>query len=45
MSEFVLKGYTSGDAADGYRKGMEASLRTYNMLGEKQDLIMRVANK
>jgi hypothetical protein len=45
MSEFILKGYTSGDAANWYRKGMESSLRTYNMYGEKQDLIMRVANK
>jgi len=45
MSEFILKGYTSGDAADWYGKGMESSLRTYNMLGERQDLIMRVANK
>lgn len=45
MSEFTLKGYTSGDAAEWYRKGIESSLRTYSMLGDKQDLIMRVSNK
>ncbi|SDM19434.1 SusD/RagB family nutrient-binding outer membrane lipoprotein [Kriegella aquimaris] len=45
MSEFILKGYATGDAADWYSKGIASSLQTYNMLGEKQDLILRVANK
>ena len=45
MSEFIVKGYTGGDAIDWYSKGIESSLRTYTMLGEKQDLILRAGNK
>lgn len=45
MSEFILKGYTGGDASDWYLKGIESSMETYNMLGEKQDLTLRVGNK
>ncbi|BDD11447.1 hypothetical protein FUAX_38790 (plasmid) [Fulvitalea axinellae] len=35
MSEFSLKGYVGGDYKDWYNKGVEASLRTYNMWAEK----------
>ncbi len=45
MSEFILKGYTSGSADEWYNKGVESSLKTYNMLGVKGDLTMRVAGK
>lgn len=45
MAEFVLKGYTTGDAAEWYNKGIQSSMTTYNMLGERQDLRLRVANK
>jgi len=45
MSEFTLKGYTSGNAEEWYTKGIESSINTYNMIGEKGDLTLRVANK
>lgn len=45
MSEYILKGLTTGDAEDWYNRGVESSLRTYDMLGSKQDLTLRVANK
>jgi hypothetical protein len=45
MSEFILKGYISGNAKDWYEKGVRSSLKTYNMIGTKGDLTLRVAGK
>lgn len=45
MSEFILKGYTAGDAENWYTKGVESSLTTYDMIGDKQNLDMAVAGK
>ncbi|HUH46003.1 MAG TPA: SusD/RagB family nutrient-binding outer membrane lipoprotein [Arenibacter sp.] len=45
MSEFILKGYTTGNAEDWYIKGIRSSIKTYNMIGEKGDLALRVAGK
>ncbi|MDB4584263.1 SusD/RagB family nutrient-binding outer membrane lipoprotein [Draconibacterium sp.] len=45
MAEFILKGYTSGDEEDWYNKGIASSIRTYNMIGTKGDLTLRVAGK
>lgn len=45
MAEFILKGYTNGNAEEWYEKGVESSLRTYNMIGERGDLIVKVASK
>ena len=45
MSEFILKGYISGNAEEWYNKGIVSSMKTYDMLGEKGDLTLRVAGK
>lgn len=45
MSEFILKGYAQGDAESWYNSGVEASIKSYDMMGEVGDLTMRVANK
>lgn len=45
MAEFILKGYITGNAETWYNKGVESSLRTYNMIGTKGDLTLRVAGK
>lgn len=45
MAEFILKGYTSGDAEQWYLNGVGSSVKTYNMFGEKGDLVMKVAGK
>lgn len=45
MSEFILKGFTAGDAQAWYNSGVKSSLTTYNMIGEKQDLSFAVASK
>ena len=44
MSEFILKGYTSGNAEDWYLKGIESSLTTHDWIGQRQDLSMAVAS-
>jgi len=43
MSEFILKGHTTGNAEDWYNKGVTSSLTTYNMIGKTSDLAMIVA--
>jgi hypothetical protein len=45
MAEFILKGYASGNAEEWYNKGVASSIRTYNMIGTKGDLTLRVAGK
>lgn len=45
MSEFILKGYTTGNAEEWYENGIKASINTYNMLGEVQNLSLIVGNK
>lgn len=45
MAEFILKDYITGNAQEWYEKGVEASIRTYNMLGETQNLATIAGNK
>ncbi len=45
MAEFILKGYTTGDAEQWYEKGVASSLKTYSMIGERGDLVVKVAGK
>lgn len=45
MSEFILKGYITGNAELWYNNGIESSLKTYDMIGKKGDLTLRVAGK
>jgi hypothetical protein len=44
MSEFILKGYTSGSAEDWYNKGVESSLTSHDWIGQRQDLSMAKAS-
>ena len=44
MAEFSLKGYIGDDAETWYNKGIESSLGTYNMIGEKGNLAMAAGN-
>lgn len=45
MSEFVLKGYTSGDAQDWYTKGVRASIETYNMIAVNGQLDFKISGQ
>ncbi|MEQ6119469.1 SusD/RagB family nutrient-binding outer membrane lipoprotein [Reichenbachiella sp. MALMAid0571] len=45
MSEFILKGYTSGDAEDWYEKGVRASIETYEMIADIGQLDYKIAGK
>ena len=45
MAEFILKEYTTGNAEEWYNKGVASSLRTYSMIGERGDLVVKVASK
>ncbi len=45
MSEFILKGYTTGNAEEWYEKGVRASIEMYNQLGQDQNLSLIVGNK
>ena len=43
MSEFILKGYINGDAAEYYQKGIEASMKTYDFIAQEGQLDMKIA--
>ncbi len=43
MAEFILKGYTTGDAEDWYTKGIRASIETYNMIAENGELDFKIS--
>ena len=45
MSEFILKGYTSGDASEWYEKGIRASMETYDFIAEEGQLDFKIAEK
>ncbi|MEN8226796.1 MAG: SusD/RagB family nutrient-binding outer membrane lipoprotein [Bacteroidota bacterium] len=45
MSEFILKGYTSGDAQEWYTKGVRASIETYNMIAVEGQLDMKISQQ
>ncbi len=45
MSEFVLKGYTTGDAEDWYNMGVRASIETYNMVAEIGQLDFKISGR
>jgi hypothetical protein len=45
MAEFILKGYTTGNAEDWYEKGVRASIGTYNQYGVDQNLVTVTAGK
>lgn len=38
MAEFILKGYTAGNAEDWYNKGIRSSMTTYDLIATKQQL-------
>ena len=45
MSEFILKGYATGDAEDWYNKGVRASIETYNMVAVEGELNMKISQQ
>src|SRR5690606_9479784 len=45
MSAFVLKGYSTGDAAEWDQKGIEASMHTYDFIAQEGELNIKMAQK
>jgi hypothetical protein len=45
MSEFILKDYITGDAAEWYQKGITASMQTYDFVAQEGELNIKMAQK